>query len=324
MAEFAANEPARILEVLTASDLHGRVWEMEAVACPLCGEPQSHPKYAWDSPYPAVPMRFTVAVCSACSFLFTNPRLSESALAAYYARESPYSTQSYHCLPQVRERYVGMVKAMSECGLRGGSSILEIGTDKGQFLVVARERGFEVKGIEISSGADIAREKFGLDVERVSIQQAKLPVGAYDAIVMLDVLEHLHKPIGCLQMIEHALSDHGLLLVKVPNVRHEHGLYPLLRGQAALRFGAHEHLLHFTKFTLEHCLQRVGLQPLVWIGFQPLPRQSACGRLAQKLVCSIAGLYARLNRNWADWNVSLVCIAGRSVAKMEAENESCQ
>jgi 2-polyprenyl-3-methyl-5-hydroxy-6-metoxy-1,4-benzoquinol methylase len=260
-------------------------------------------------------MSFAVSRCRRCGFLFTNPRLTQEALSEYYADAGPYAVASYHRLDAVRPRYEGFLDELGRHGV-GGGRMLEIGCDKGQFLAIARERGFVVEGVEPSAGADMAARLFGLPVRRCRLEAVELEPAAYDGIAMLDVIEHMHRPLDCLAMVARALAPRGLLLLKTPNVRHEHGLYPLLRGRAALRFGAHEHLNHFTQATLVRALEAGGLQVVDWLGVAPL----AGGRVGVALGRA-ASLLAGLVRSWQCWpdhHVSLVCLARRGLASPAA------
>jgi len=300
-----------VLQAMTVEDDGGQTWEMERVACPLCGDEASEAAHYWDSPYPAIPMRFTIGRCAACGFKFTNPRLSPAALGQYYAGESPYAEPSYHALDAVRPRYERFLDSLARHGLTEGS-LLEIGCDKGQFLAIARERGFDVEGVEPSSSADLGRQEYDLPIRRQAFDDAELADGAYNGVIMLDVLEHMHQPLACLEKVHAVLADSGMLLLKVPNVRHEYGLYPRLRGRAALGFGAHEHLCHFSRRSLEQALAAAKLEVVAWLGFVPLSGRGAVGKLASTLACWLGRGIACALPNWPDYNLSLVCLARKN------------
>jgi O-succinylbenzoate synthase len=131
-------------------------------------------------------------------------------------------------------------------------------------------------------------------------------------VIMLDVLEHLHHPLSSLQKITRALVPGGLLLLKVPNVRHEYGLYPKLRGRTALGFGAHEHLNHFSRETLTEALRRSDLTVESWIGFIPLTGNGIVGRTARGLALAAGRCIAGTWANWSEYHLSLVCIARKT------------
>ena len=298
--------PASTLEKQTATDHNGCVWDMERVACLLCGDTGSTVAHTWVCPYPAIPMEFAIAACDGCGFKYTNPRLSREALADYYASQNPYSGEEYHAVDEVRGRYDEFLDSLAEAGVRQGR-MLEIGCDKGQLLKIARERGFEVEGLEPSASARIAREQFGLDVKQGMFDSQPYEDDSFDAVVLLDVLEHISDPLQSLQKVHRILKPGGLVLVKVPNVRREYGLYPRIRG-GALGFGAHEHLSHFSQATLADAYQRAGLEVAAWRGFLPLDVQGGAARIVWGMVSWLGGIVGRVWKSWPDHHVALVCI----------------
>ena len=87
--------------------------------------------------------------------------------------------------------------------------------------------------------------------------------GAYDAILFLDVLEHLRDPDGVLRAARDWLRPGGRVLCSLPNVAHWRVRLALARG----RFDYTEnglmdatHLRWFTRRTARELLTRAGLR----------------------------------------------------------------
>ena len=97
--------------------------------------------------------------------------------------------------------------------------LFDIGCSSGNFLLLARKRGFEVYGMEVSEEAvKIAREKFGLNVVR-ALSFDELPEefkGPYKIITAFEVLEHINNPYEFLKDIYSMLEDNGFLLLSCP------------------------------------------------------------------------------------------------------------
>ena len=134
-----------------------------------------------------------------------------------------------------------------------GGRLLEIGCACGFLLVAARERGFEVQGVEMSAWASAhAREAYGLDVKTGRLEAANVPAASYDAVVMADVIEHLTDPRRTLQAIHRVLRPGGRLLLLTPDV-----------GSAVARLSGprwwgllDDHYFYFSRPTLRRFLER--------------------------------------------------------------------
>lgn len=99
--------------------------------------------------------------------------------------------------------------------------VLEVGSHTGYFSRVLRAEGCDVIGVEINAeAASVAREA-GFDVRVGSIEDetllAALP-GEFDALLMMDVLEHLVDPWSTLARLRGQVRPGGQLLVSLPNV----------------------------------------------------------------------------------------------------------
>jgi SAM-dependent methyltransferase len=96
--------------------------------------------------------------------------------------------------------------------------LLQVGCGYGLLLDEARRRGYDVEGVELSAdAARHARVELGLPIEEASIEEATLAGAPYDAILLVDVLEHLEDPIAVLRRLRPLLADRGALLIVTPD-----------------------------------------------------------------------------------------------------------
>jgi 2-polyprenyl-3-methyl-5-hydroxy-6-metoxy-1,4-benzoquinol methylase len=101
--------------------------------------------------------------------------------------------------------------------------LLQVGCGHGLLLDEARRRGYEVAGVELSVEAvRHARERLGLPVRDTALEDAALEDAAlegerYDAVLMVDVLEHLDDPVVALERLSALLRPEGALLVVTPD-----------------------------------------------------------------------------------------------------------
>ncbi len=75
--------------------------------------------------------------------------------------------------------------------------VLDVGCASGRLMEVLRDRGYtHLTGIDISSHAVQETAKKGFeDVHEANLQDGvSLPEGGYDAVFMLDVIEHFTRP----------------------------------------------------------------------------------------------------------------------------------
>ena len=103
-----------------------------------------------------------------------------------------------------------------------GKRLLEIGCGTGDFLAFARENGFQVVGIEPSAEAVERAVANGLTVHATTLenfcgQSSPGETGKFDAVVMLNVLEHVPDPVTTLQQCRRLLNPEGVVVIRVPN-----------------------------------------------------------------------------------------------------------
>lgn len=95
-----------------------------------------------------------------------------------------------------------------------GRCLLDVGCGTGVFLDLAREAGWEVMGVELSTRhAAHARTTFGLDVWRGDFLAAPFAPGSFAVVTMWDFLEHVLDPRAVLAQAWRLLVPGGLLLV---------------------------------------------------------------------------------------------------------------
>lgn len=94
--------------------------------------------------------------------------------------------------------------------------LLDAGCGRGTFLRAARERGFEVRGIEQQTDLVTQARGEGLDVLAGTIPDSLSALAEFDAVTVFDVLEHLADPLGALEALLAALRPGGSLVLSVP------------------------------------------------------------------------------------------------------------
>lgn len=256
---------------------------------------------------------FQVIRCRQCSLISTNLALKKPDLESMYA--SPYYQQrrDYYFQNCVTNRAV-TTENTNIRDFREGLSLIEryksegklldVGCAIGVFLCLARERGWEVRGVDVSRyAAAYAREVFGLDVFAGELQEAPFPNGYFDVITLWDVLEHFPDPSRQLQETHRVLKDDGIVLMNTPN---EEGLLRLLAGIIFRLSGGkisypvqklyHSfHLHYFTQRTLQALLAKNGFA-LLQLQKRHIPIIKARGRPVERLIVKTLSLPELLSR----------------------------
>jgi SAM-dependent methyltransferase len=188
---------------MSATELRGAA----STTCLVCGGSKSQLRF--------VQRGYPVFRCTDCGLEFVSPIPSRAELAEYYDRSYAVPLERYAAAGVRNAARIADVERW--CPKRG--RLLEIGASYGHSLAAARDRGWEVVGIELSPTASKhAREEFGLSVYNCDLLDASLAPAGFDAVVMWHVLEHVRNPKAHVARIAELLKPGGLLGLRVPNI----------------------------------------------------------------------------------------------------------
>ena len=96
--------------------------------------------------------------------------------------------------------------------------VLDVGCAFGTFLKVARDRGWQPSGVEVSQySSAAARKRWGLDVFTGDLSDAPLDNESFDLITFWDVIEHVLDPRRALERAWRLLRPGGCVLVTTDN-----------------------------------------------------------------------------------------------------------
>lgn len=96
--------------------------------------------------------------------------------------------------------------------------LLDVGCALGHFSALARDRGWQVVGLDVS--ADAARraaERFGLKVLIGSLEQHAAELSPFDVVFLGDVIEHVPRPLHFLRDVRRVLAPTGFVCIDTPN-----------------------------------------------------------------------------------------------------------
>jgi 2-polyprenyl-3-methyl-5-hydroxy-6-metoxy-1,4-benzoquinol methylase len=238
-------------------------------ACLLCGSRELSPQ---PFAYEFEGVVFPGARCRVCRFVFLRRQPVGEGFRRMY--DPRYFESDYHCGHEERP-YFASEQTESHAAERlldwierdvPRGRLLEIGSAGGYFLQAARERGWEVTGVEISEdAARFARDTLGLDVRTGTLESVFLEPGSFDVAYMGDVLEHVPEPMEALRRLHTLVRPGGVVVIVGPATVHSLdrrlGLAALgALGRTRILRQAPYHLSEFVPATLRFALERAGFR----------------------------------------------------------------
>lgn len=140
---------------------------------------------------------------------------------------------------------------------RPGQRLLDIGCGNGDFLVNARDAGWDVVGLDPDPKAVAVALQRGLDVRAGCLDLFAAESSCFDAITLSHVLEHLHDPTQLIHAVHRLLKPGGVIFVDTPNIE----------SRGARRWGRNwrgletpRHLVLFSQAGLVDMLKAAGFQ----------------------------------------------------------------
>jgi SAM-dependent methyltransferase len=155
---------------------------------------------------------------------------------------------------------------LAELALRlppGRRRLLDVGAHAGRFVARAGEAGWTADGLELNPRtAAHAAARTGRPIHQINVRDFTEGLGAYDAVVLTDVLEHIPEPRGVLEGAARLLAPGGWIAVKVPHganqLRKELWRGRLRRGYRPTVADNLVHVNHFSPRALTLALTRSG------------------------------------------------------------------
>jgi SAM-dependent methyltransferase len=243
----------------------------EFVSCNLCGANATRPLFRLrDYRLFVDDVEWQAVRCRRCGLGYLNPRPTVAELARYYPAEY-FSERS-----RQGSRYLRQADYVSG---RGGR-LLDVGTARGDFLAVMRERGWDVEGIEPAAEAGNPHE---LPIHREPFpDECDLPSESFDAITAWASFEHLRDPMRAFEQCARLLRPSATLVVQVPSLRSVYSRW-------ALQEDVPRHLYFFSPSSLATYADSAGLRLTRVVQTTDLFGGSGRGVLRLALVRAVGG-----------------------------------
>lgn len=152
--------------------------------------------------------RLRIVECDECGLRYLNPAPAPEVLSQIY--DYDVYEDSTNNNPVLMEHFYAKLKQY--CPRL--ESVCEIGCGTGDFLGFLESKGLKATGVEFADSAN--RKKFAGPMHFGRMEDLNLPE-QFDAILLLNVIEHLSDPRDVLRKIKTMLKPGGVLLLRHPN-----------------------------------------------------------------------------------------------------------
>ena len=227
-----------------------------------------------------------IARCLDCGHGYVWPVPSPAFIESIYRANTYYQGSDrsigfhdYASLEPARTRMFNRHLDRIESRVSPGR-ILDVGCANGEFLKVARGRGWKVCGADPSAARGEV-EALGIELVGTTVRDSVCESGSLDAITFWDVLEHVTDPIADLARARELLKPHGVLALTVPD---SSNLVARLSGKRWFGYQtAGEHLQFYSASSLQRALEIAG--------FAVSARQATAWSCTVGFLADRAGLY---------------------------------
>lgn len=184
--------------------------------CPVCHAADIEPHLGIDG--------CPLAHCPQCHLVFAGAEPHDEQLDQLYGKNyfdgSPVGYRDYIGEESAHRRQARRYTRRLQRWHKTQGRLLDVGCAAGFFLDEARREGWQVQGCEVSAfAADHAVTTLGLPVAIGPFLSADLPEGAWDAITLFNVFEHLAQPTAVVAKLHRLLAPGGIVIIETWNTR---------------------------------------------------------------------------------------------------------
>lgn len=227
--------------------------ELEHVdACPYCGSKDRTLAYkdVQDWSFYSAPGKWTYWDCKRCEALYLSPRPTEASIGKAYANYYTHNSNNQslilsfktllrnecfshwlntHIMPRLNlpralsfllsplKNFIKIPFELAVLADLPKGRLLDVGCGSGNKLILAKQLGWDVTGLEIDSNAVMTARKQRLNVIEGGFRDLANFDNKFDCIICSHVLEHVYNPIEMLELLTKSLKPGGTLLLSLPN-----------------------------------------------------------------------------------------------------------
>lgn len=211
--------------------------------CLLCRSPLLKPLRGYESA--------RLLRCAECRFVFSGSVPTAAELEEHY---ETYGRDDY-LSPLTARRYHELLDRFEAA--RVNNRILDVGCGVGHFLAVAKGRGWEVYGTELTDRAVEICARKGIEMRKGRLDACNYGPEFFDVVTSIETIEHVNNPSEDVCNIRTVLRTRGLLYLTTPNFN---SLSRRLLGSSWNVIEYPEHLCYYTPETMTALLRGRGFE----------------------------------------------------------------
>jgi SAM-dependent methyltransferase len=179
--------------------------------CPLCAHPMAAEI--------AASTEARVVRCGACTLAYSDPPRRAEVIRGEYERLYALDIAAERLAPR---RLAIFSEFFERAPARGAARLLDVGCGTGDFLALARERGWQPTGIDVSERAASHARGRGLDA---GTEWTALQSECFDVVTLWNVVEFICDPLTMLGDVHRVLVPGGRVFLRTPNERFQLAVY---------------------------------------------------------------------------------------------------
>ncbi len=308
-----------------------------SIKCPVC-ENQTISVF-FPAFYHFEKVAYDLVKCKECQLIRVNPMPGDEVVERMYSDqyfksdfisgryEGSYEDILRKRRPEINEILQTLERSIPE----NKRSLFEVGAAGGAFLKCAKDRKWNVSGLEISSwGTRHSNEVYGVSVRQGNFQLTQLEDRAFPVMFFGDVFEHFTDPVHAIKKVNRSLTPEGYVVMLLPmyisswtfpffmslrgfmkNFNLPKSFKVLLKFEADQEFNPPYHVYEYSRKSIAGLLKRHGFEMLMIKGNLPVPESLSSAKPnerfgAKSLRLITLGIYKILKFFSENFNFPLV------------------